>query len=86
VWIALRPEKVRIATVPPPDRAENCVTGRVWDIGYLGDVSTYNVRIADGLVMKARVANVTRLAERPIGWDDQVFLTWTPDAGVLLTA
>jgi putrescine transport system ATP-binding protein len=86
VWIALRPEKVRIATTPPAEAAENCVGGRVWDIGYLGDVSTYKVRIADDFAMKATVANATRLIERPIGWDDQVFLSWAPDAGVLLTS
>ena len=30
--------------------------------------------------MKAAVANVTRLVERPIDWDDRVWLTWAPDA------
>ena len=41
------------------------------DIGYLGDFSIYKVRLDDGLVMKAAAANMTRLTERPIGWDDQ---------------
>jgi putrescine transport system ATP-binding protein len=35
--------------------------------------------------MKAAVANRTRLIERPIGWDDRVWLSWAPDAGVVLT-
>ena len=86
VWIALRPEKVRIGTEAPADTAENCVSGKVVDIGYLGDVSTYKVRLADGTMMKATVANATRLIERPIGWDDEVWLSWTPGAGVVLTA
>src|SRR5216683_6457819 len=38
VWVALRPEKVRIAREPPAMAAENCVAGEVRDIGYLGDV------------------------------------------------
>jgi putrescine transport system ATP-binding protein len=84
-WIALRPEKVRITTTPPPAVAENCLAGRVWDIGYLGDISTYKVRIADDLVIKATVANATRLVERSIGWDDEVYVTWAPEAGVVLT-
>jgi putrescine transport system ATP-binding protein len=25
------------------------------------------------------------LIERPIGWDDRVWLTWAEDAGVVLT-
>jgi putrescine transport system ATP-binding protein len=85
VCIALRPEKVRITTERPTDTAENCVGGRVVDIGYLGDVSTYKVRLADGTVIKATVANATRLIERTIGWDDEVWLSWTSGAGVVLT-
>jgi len=85
VWVALRPEKIRIATERPADTTENCVSGKVVDIGYLGDVSTYKARLADGTVMKATVANATRLIERPIGWDDEVWLSWTPGAGVTLT-
>ena len=55
------------------------------DIGYLGDLSIYKVRLDDGFVMKAAAANMTRLIERPIGWDDRVWLSWSPDAGVVLT-
>jgi len=43
------------------------------------------VRLDSGFVMQAAVANVTRLIERPIGWDDRVWLTWAPDAAVVLT-
>jgi len=85
VWIALRPEKVRITTQRPADATENCASGKVIDIGYLGDMSTYKVRLADGTMMKATVANATRLIERPIGWDDEVWLSFAPGAGVVLT-
>jgi putrescine transport system ATP-binding protein len=86
VAIALRPEKLRIsAAATAPVDGENAVRGRVWDIGYLGDVSIYKVRLADGTPMKASVANVTRFVERPIGWDDEVVLSWAPSAAVLLT-
>jgi putrescine transport system ATP-binding protein len=85
VWIALRPEKVRIALDPPASREENCFAGEVLDIGYLGDVSIYKLRADNGLTMKAAVANMTRLVERPIGWNDRVWLSWTPEAGVVLT-
>jgi putrescine transport system ATP-binding protein len=84
VCLAVRPEKVRIAHERPAEAA-NHVTGQVVDIGYLGDVSIYHVRLGTGLVMKATAANMTRLVERPIGWNDQVWLSWTPDAGVVLT-
>jgi putrescine transport system ATP-binding protein len=53
VWIALRPEKVRIAQEPPATAANNCVSGQVRNIGYLGDVSIYQVRLDNGFVIKA---------------------------------
>ena len=84
VWVALRPEKLRVATVPPATN-ENCVTGRVAEIAYLGNVSIYKVRLDNGLVMKAQLPNLTRVVERPIGTNDRVWLSWTPDAGVVLT-
>jgi putrescine transport system ATP-binding protein len=84
VWVALRPEKVRIAREPPALAHENCRSGQVTEIGYLGDLSIYKVRLAGGELMKASVANLTRLTERPIGWDDQVWLWWTPDAAIIL--
>jgi putrescine transport system ATP-binding protein len=85
VWVALRPEKIRIAREPPATAGENCVAGEVASIGYLGDLSIYRVRLAGGHVMKVAVANMTRLVERSIGWDDRVWLSWTPEAAVVLT-
>jgi putrescine transport system ATP-binding protein len=85
VWVALRPEKVRIAHTPPLAEGENCVAGQVGNIGYLGELSIYKVRLDNGTVMKAAVANVTRLVERPIGWDDRVWLSWAPEAAMVLT-
>src|SRR5215468_1039498 len=85
VWVALRPEKVRIGHAPPPSEGENWVAGQVANIGYLGELSIYKVRLDNGIVMKAAVANVTRLIERPIGWDDRVWLSWAPEAAMVLT-
>jgi putrescine transport system ATP-binding protein len=85
VWVALRPEKVRLTREPTDAAGENCAAGVVWDIGYLGDFSTYKVRLDSGFVMVAAVANMTRRVERPIAPNDRVVLTWTADAGVVLT-
>jgi putrescine transport system ATP-binding protein len=85
IWVALRPEKVRVAHEAPATANENCVPGQVWDIGYLGDLSIYKVRLDNGFVLQAAAANMTRLIERPIGWDDRVWLSWASDAGVVLT-
>jgi putrescine transport system ATP-binding protein len=84
VWVALRPEKLRVATAPPAAN-ENCVAGRIAEIAYLGNVSIYKVRLDNGFIMKAQLPNLTRVVERPIGTNDRVWLSWTPDAGVVLT-
>jgi len=85
VWIALRPEKVRLTSERPAAASENCVPGTVRNIAYLGDLSVYKVELDGGFVMQAATANTTRLVERPISWDDRVWLTWARDAGVVLT-
>ncbi|MCB1489822.1 MAG: ABC transporter ATP-binding protein [Bauldia sp.] len=84
-WFAIRPEKISLSLDPPAAATVNCIAGEVWDIGYLGDVSIYHVRLPNGMTMKSTVTNRTRLVERPIGWDDKVWLTWPHDAGVVLT-
>jgi putrescine transport system ATP-binding protein len=84
-WFAVRPEKVRISLDPPASGPVNTAQGEVWDIGYIGDVSVYHVRLPGGATVRATVANTQRLVERPITWEDKVWLSWTPDSGVLLT-
>ena len=84
-WFAIRPEKVAIALDRPAAGAVNALEGVVWDIGYLGDVSIYHVKLPTGATVKATVTNRTRLVERPITWDDKVWLSWARDGGVVLT-
>ena len=86
VWAAIRPEKIDVALTPPADATVNCITGTVWDIGYLGNLTIYHVRLADGKKVTAAVANRTRLREQPITWDDTVYLTWAPDSAVVLVS
>lgn len=86
VCVALRPEKLRLAAQQPEAAGENCVAGRVHDIAYLGDVSLYKITLDDGTMMTASVANASRLADRAIGWEDQVWLSWMPEAGIVLTS
>jgi putrescine transport system ATP-binding protein len=83
VAIALRPEKIRLAHAQPANDAENGAQGVVSEIGYLGAMSVYKVRLDAGLVLKAAVMN--EQAVRGIGVNDRVWLSWSADAGVLLT-
>ena len=85
VWFAIRPEKVVVSQQRPADSNVNAVAGEVTDIGYLGDISTYHVRTPAGATVEATRTNLTRIVERPITWDDKVWLTWAPDSGIVLT-
>ncbi|MDQ0132838.1 putrescine transport system ATP-binding protein [Neorhizobium galegae] len=85
VAFAVRPEKVRISPDQPAGTSVNAVYGEVWDIGYLGDFSVFLVKLADGRVVRAAQANVSRLVDRPITFGDMVWLTWPLDAGLVLT-
>ncbi|MBK0325784.1 ABC transporter ATP-binding protein [Rhodobacteraceae bacterium F11138] len=81
--LAIRPEKVTITT-DKPDTADNAVQGKVHDIAYLGNLSTYHVALPCGTMIKAQTANTRRLSRRQITWEDPVWLSWTATAGVLL--
>lgn len=82
--LAIRPEKMRISLDKPEQPGINAIRGQVWDIAYMGDVSIYHVKVAETETLRAIVANTTRLVQRPITWEDQVWLSWDSDAGVIL--
>jgi putrescine transport system ATP-binding protein len=84
-WLALRPEMLRIGRNPPTNGAENAIAGVVTEVGYLGDTSVNKVRTTDGRSLKAAVPNLTRGRARPYDHGDAVWLSWEPDAAVLLT-
>lgn len=89
-WFAMRPEKVRLSPEIPvgidPANPVNAVEGIVYDIAYLGDVSVYHIKVNDDFIIRATQTNATRLVERPLSWDDKVWLYWGADAGILLSA
>jgi putrescine transport system ATP-binding protein len=84
VWVAVRPEKVSITHDSPSGAPDNCVAATVADIGYLGGVSIYKLRIGDGSQVRALVTNIGG-AERGVAVDDKVWLTWPPAAAIVLT-
>jgi putrescine transport system ATP-binding protein len=84
VAVAVRPEKITLAQDPPPPGTPNVIAGEVWDIGYLGDWTVYRIRLADGSIVRVSRANASRFVERPITWEDRVWIHFAPSAGVLL--
>ncbi len=83
VSVAIRPEKIEIAR-EPGGSALNMLHGHVVDIAYLGDLSVYKIRDRHGHLVKASVANRDRRASSLLHRGDEAWLTFAPEAGVLI--
>jgi putrescine transport system ATP-binding protein len=84
VWVALRPEKVRLAKQPVSTARVNQLRGTVWELGYLGNRSIYQIKTVSGKVVTVFAQNERRTSEAAIDWSDEVFVSWGADAAVLL--
>jgi putrescine transport system ATP-binding protein len=83
--IAIRPEKIMISATPPAGN-RNCTKGVVHEIAYLGDMSVYYVKLESGKIIQASLPNLLRLSERDVKWDDEVYLFWRAENGVVFAA
>lgn len=84
VWVAVRPEKMIVSLNPPKNMTENVLKGEVWDIGYLGKLSVYHVRLEDKRMVTVAMTNRHRETELTITWEDTVYVSWAPNASVVL--
>jgi putrescine transport system ATP-binding protein len=88
VWVAVRPEKLRISPGEPTaeqQTANSGVAATVVDIGYLGDLSIYRLKTDAGVALQAAIANTGLLAGRAASWNDKVWVSFPPDAAIVLT-
>ena len=91
VWAALRPEKIAMTREPPDGlrevnpETENVTRGRVRGIAYMGDASVYLVVLDSGREVRVTLPNTARDAERRIGRDEVVYLSWQTGSPVVLT-
>ena len=83
IHFAIRPEKVGISAEKPA-ASENSYQGKILDIAYLGNISTYHVELPSGHIIKAQTANTQRLSECGLTWEDKVWVYFQGSAGVLL--
>jgi len=84
VWLALRPEKVHIG-LEKPAGGVNAIPGKVENIGYLGSTSHYHVVVGNDERVTALRANAAQSVDNVINWENDVWLDWPVDAGVVLT-
>jgi putrescine transport system ATP-binding protein len=81
-WMALRPEKIRLA----PDRPDtaHAVSGKIVDIAYEGDRSLYRVVTESRGTMLVSTTNVARTRDGIFRREQSVWLGWNDDSGQLL--
>jgi putrescine transport system ATP-binding protein len=84
VWVALRPEKIRLSKEPIAGTRFNQVKGMVWELGYLGNRSTYRIKTETGKLVTVFAQNDRRTSEWSIDWSDEVYLSWTANCAVVL--
>lgn len=84
VWVALRPEKIRVTKEPVTDARLNQLSGTVWELGYLGNRSTYQIKTTSGKLVTVYAQNDRRTSDWTINWSDQVFVSWSADAAIVL--
>ena len=85
VAFAIRPEKIKVSPRQPADGTANVMEGEIFDLAYLGDMTVYHVRLADGQVVKASALNSSRISDDQLTWSDRAWVSFAPDAGVVLT-
>lgn len=84
VWVAVRPEKTLLSR-EKPEAEFNWCKGRVVDIAYLGGHSVYYVELPSGMKVQSTMANIIRSADNPT-WEDEVYVSWEADSGVVLNS
>jgi putrescine transport system ATP-binding protein len=82
--LAIRPEKLRVTPRPPANASVNAAEGEIWDIAYLGDMTVFHVKLKSGQVVKASSLNAVRAVEEPFAYDQDVWVSFDENAGVLL--
>lgn len=93
VQVAVRPEKISIQTQPvddaerefPAEIGYNQVQGVIAEIAYLGNLTTYHVRLQSGLLIKVTHTNAARRGSAVMTWGDTVYLWWWGSDVVVLT-
>jgi len=85
VYLSIRPEKIHILRDKPPFNAlHNQFAGIVDDMIYKGDHTHFGVRIEGHKISVTQQHSRFLLDEKPISWNDSVWIWWHADDGFML--
>ncbi|ODT82057.1 MAG: ABC transporter ATP-binding protein [Pelagibacterium sp. SCN 64-44] len=86
LWWAIRPEKMELSRERPDNPNDaNVTTGIVEEIAYLGDISLYQLALESGKRIRVSQTNSVRGNPDAITWEEKVYVTWSDNAGSVLT-
>jgi putrescine transport system ATP-binding protein len=84
VCVAIRPEKIFVRKDKPADDDSVRIEGEVEDLGYLGNLSLYRIRLANDKVVLVSSQNRRRSTRRFLDWEDKVWISWRARSAVVL--
>lgn len=85
VHLSVRPEKMHISREQPaPNPRHNQLPGVVEDVVYKGDHTNFWVRVEGHRIAVIQQHSRFLLDERPIRWNDKVWIWWHADDGFML--
>ena len=84
VCVAVRPEKMFVTRHEPDNDDDIKVRGVVDDLGYLGNLSLYRIRLESGKMIQVSSQNRRRSAKRFVEWEDEIWVSWRPRSAVVL--
>jgi putrescine transport system ATP-binding protein len=85
--VAIRPEKIKLSRRAPASddaRAVNRLDGVVTDVGYLGGITSYKIKLDTGLVLRSSMANTARLDVDAYTVSQRVVAWFSPEDCVVL--
>ncbi|WP_421866262.1 ABC transporter ATP-binding protein [Motiliproteus sp.] len=85
VHVAVRPEKIRLSH-ENPGQCDNCLSGTIEDIAYMGSLSLFRVKLASGKEVRITQPNFDRRIGERFTWGDRVYLHWDEESSVVLTS
>jgi len=87
VAVAIRPEKVKLSRRGPAadgSTSFNRLEGVVTDIGYLGGLTTYKIKLDSGATLRSSMANTARIDIDAYSLSQRVVAWFTPDDCMVL--
>ena len=79
---AVRPEKLRISAEELS--GPNVLSGEVWEIAYIGDMTSFHLKLDSGKIIRVSMVNASRQSPVQLTWHDRAWVSFEPDAGLLL--